>query len=1107
MPTFCGPMAAWTTIGKSQDLFARQFTYAGASRTSSRWMTGPAATAGWTIDQYTRDAATGWVLSSSDSAGQTTGYQYDSLHRITKVTPPGEAPTSVCYSDARTTVVARGTVAMNCPITRSASGVLTWQQLDFDALGRLVRETRRMPGATYAKRFTLYDPRDTAYFSSQWVPESSAEGGWSAVATSCGDEGPSYASSRPLNAPGAYRLCFDPLGRPQQIVGAGHSSLVTVDRVDGAVAFSDTRETATVQCLNASFVTKASDPNAGSCNAGGVSAVTRTDRDAFGRIIGVTEAGGDFTSYRYDVNGKLTCVKQRGTGHGATACLSNPGGQAREFVHDAAGFLRSETTPEKGFVSFGDYGSLGNLLQQSEPGGVQTFRLYDFAGRQLCEGLGPTPVSGVCEDAGSSLFSRSFYDGNGSAGGAWSKGKLTRRIGFNPKTFPSAAVTEDFTYDSPAGGRLSGKSTQIANAPASGVAESWSYTNLGLVGTHNHPRKSGAFAVSAVYDAGLPISVSAGGQSVLTGVTYQPSGAVATYTAGNGVRTTIDQDPSSLPRPARIYTTPAGYDSGTYGYDGAGNVIKIGSDSFVYDPRSRLTSATLAGAEFGTQSFSYDPYGNLTSKTTNGVATSYVLDAANHVSRSGGVPVAPDPRGNIATVGSEAFNHDGLNRLTRHQAGGSDWSYVYNAVDERVAKIPGSDLVLRRQMAVLLVQARGESPSSGCKAPTRFTDVPCADPDWGYIEKLAADGITGGCGAGQFCPGLTVPRDEMATFLSKGKYCPLNTACPAGSVPSAPNPGWSDVPAGNLHLSNINRIYADQVTSGCATSPPAYCPTVKVTRWQMMVFLARYWPAYDPPLAANSIFTFRDESNRVSTEFLDGAVQRDNVYLGNLLVASKTPLGWEYYSSDHLGTPRRVTGSATMILKYWPYGDEPGTPLPAQRLQFSTMERDVEGKRYYDHARSADFSLGRFLSPDRIGGHVANPQSWNRYAYCLGNPLKHVDPDGQLTILVHGTWAAGSSDFRPGGKFFDYVRLTHPGQGDRFAPVVWSGFESRHGRRPLENWPATFRFTSSAPAEKLTIVCAQPRRQCRDRSDQCRPREEGRQSRHARDAGPGMTTR
>jgi hypothetical protein len=36
-----------------------------------------------------------------------------------------------------------------------------------------------------------------------------------------------------------------------------------------------------------------------------------------------------------------------------------------------------------------------------------------------------------------------------------------------------------------------------------------------------------------------------------------------------------------------------------------------------------------------------------------------------------------------------------------------------------------------------------------------------------YIEALAASGITGGCGGGNFCPDSPVTRRQMAIFVAK----------------------------------------------------------------------------------------------------------------------------------------------------------------------------------------------------------------------------------------------------------------------------------------------------------------------------------------------------
>jgi hypothetical protein len=39
--------------------------------------------------------------------------------------------------------------------------------------------------------------------------------------------------------------------------------------------------------------------------------------------------------------------------------------------------------------------------------------------------------------------------------------------------------------------------------------------------------------------------------------------------------------------------------------------------------------------------------------------------------------------------------------------------------------------------------------------------------------------------------------------------------------------------------------------------------------------------------------------------------------------------------------------------------------------------------------------VGRFLSPDNYISDPSNTQSYNRYSYCLNNPLKYIDPSGQ----------------------------------------------------------------------------------------------------------------
>ena len=55
---------------------------------------------------------------------------------------------------------------------------------------------------------------------------------------------------------------------------------------------------------------------------------------------------------------------------------------------------------------------------------------------------------------------------------------------------------------------------------------------------------------------------------------------------------------------------------------------------------------------------------------------------------------------------------------------------------------------------------------------------------------------------------------------------------------------------------------------------------------------------------------------------------------------------------------------------------------------------DDFGARYYES------NLGRFLSPDSVGGHLENPQTLNLYAYAGNNPANFTDPDGHDFYLA-----------------------------------------------------------------------------------------------------------
>jgi hypothetical protein len=77
------------------------------------------------------------------------------------------------------------------------------------------------------------------------------------------------------------------------------------------------------------------------------------------------------------------------------------------------------------------------------------------------------------------------------------------------------------------------------------------------------------------------------------------------------------------------------------------------------------------------------------------------------------------------------------------------------------------DPVTRAQMAVFLLKAEHGVSYTPPPATGAFADVPLGYWADKWIEQLAAEGITGGCATGLYCPDDPVTRAQMAVFLVK----------------------------------------------------------------------------------------------------------------------------------------------------------------------------------------------------------------------------------------------------------------------------------------------------------------------------------------------------
>jgi RHS repeat-associated protein len=117
-----------------------------------------------------------------------------------------------------------------------------------------------------------------------------------------------------------------------------------------------------------------------------------------------------------------------------------------------------------------------------------------------------------------------------------------------------------------------------------------------------------------------------------------------------------------------------------------------------------------------------------------------------------------------------------------------------------------------------------------------------------------------------------------------------------------------------------------------------------------------------------------------------------------------------YVYTDHLGSYNLITDEAGAIKERRSY-DAWGRLRNANTWDFTgALPKSYFNRGFTGHEHLLQFGLinmngrvydpivGRMLSPDNFAQQPDNTQSFNRYSYCLNNPLKYTDPSGELYL-------------------------------------------------------------------------------------------------------------
>ena len=222
--------------------------------------------------------------------------------------------------------------------------------------------------------------------------------------------------------------------------------------------------------------------------------------------------------------------------------------------------------------------------------------------------------------------------------------------------------------------------------------------------------------------------------------------------------------------------------------------------------------------------------------------------------------------------------------------------------------------VTRAEMAKFLLKGVHGStyaaPTVGMS--TGYFDVPISHWAAMWIRQLSIEGITSGCGGGNYCPENYVTRAEMAKFLLKAKngsgYMPPDVGT---------STGFFDVPTSFWAAAWIKELAKEGITSGCDVGN--YCPQANVTRAEVAKFLALTFDLPElPSVSMATVYVQNNTGGELCYEVYDTGIGLQ-CYGASEHFYGIFPSGtYEYYASARCGYD---TGSyvydGEMVHEFW----------------------------------------------------------------------------------------------------------------------------------------------------------------------------------------------
>ncbi len=746
-----------------------------------------------------------------------------------------------------------------------------------------------------------------------------------------------------------------------------------------------------------------------------------------------------YETYTYDSFGKVKTVKEK---QFSSAELTT------SFTYDTYGHPLTETNPMGQTVTY-HYDTKGLMDWSKNHRNQQTNYSYDAFGRQT-----------QSEDALGLTTNTSYTWENAATGGIYcvsqtSTGQPSQKAWYD--AFGREVRTASQRYD----GQWSKTDTkydsygrvQKTSLPFTG--SSATYWNTIAYDSYDQVKTLTSASGKQTTHTYSGLKVTTVNEGISTARTYDTLGNMIKSEDPGGTITynlRPDGQPSSIVAPGGV-TTSFGYDN--YGRQTSLNDPSAGITTYTYNPAGLIQTVTDARGMATTTT--YDTYGRVIGESrpefsttysyktgedllasvnsNNGTTTIYAYDTYGRVTSD----KETEPGGNSIEK-RYAYNTDGRLRFTEYYINGS----IEGLEQNRYANGHVQEIYFNGNSIFKITEqnALGQTTKVTTGAVARqYSYNAYGIPTGRMASRLLNSTYNFEASTGNLLSRKDNTRNKTESFGYDG----LNRLTSYGSY-IAGYDGKGNLTqkndVGTFGYNNTAKPYAISDATLTSSAVPQRAQTISYNSFQQPQTIS------ENSYVAN--FTYNASGQRVKMVVSNGTqTELERLYLGGCYekdtdaagtVKQKLYIGGGYYSApmvyvkvgsgswqtyficrDYLGSITHLassTGSLTQELSFDAWGR---LRNPSNHLAYTPGNEPALflGRGYTGHehlpwfglinmnGRLYDPAVGRFLSPDNYVQAPDFSQSYNRYGYCINNPLKYTDPNGEFFWTIF----TGAVDF------------------------------------------------------------------------------------------------